>query len=260
MQVPKKTQYWFLMDQSYNAIVYTMPSVEGVVYERGAQMSRQGLTFTVDNPDIDGVTFQLTRKHKLGIFAPEGVELETIVGIVKPYLDRAAGKPVRLTPLLSPPATTAKTAGDLELIGNTRLAIALGRCYALLFDLNYLLSRTFRKPVAEDARRVKERLIVVRNLLLKYNSSLKREELEGEERKTFAISLEELLSGGVWWGKRFVRWGLRERYLHLFGLAKELPDGPAKDEVLASLSLVRDVAAKLDEKLKDLEPIDATGA
>jgi hypothetical protein len=256
--IPKKTQYWFSMDQSYNAIVYAMPSVEGVVYERGAQISRQGLTFTVDNPDVEGVTFQLTRKDKLGIFAPVGVELETIVGIVKPYLDRAAGKPVRLTPLLSPPATASRTEGDLELVGNTRLAIALGRCYDLLFDLNYILSRTFRKPVAEDTRRVKERLVVVRNLLLKYNPTLKREELESEERKTFAITLEELLSGGVWWGKRFVKRGLRERHLHLLGLTKELPDGPAKDEVLASLSLVRDVAAKLDEKLKDLEPIDAT--
>ena len=152
----------------------------------------------------------------------------------------------------------SKTEDDLELVSNTRLAIALGRCYDILFDLNYLLSRTFRKPVAEDARRVKERLIVVRNLLLKYNPTLKREELESEERKTFAISLTDLLSGGVWWGKRFVRWGLKERYLHLLGLAKELPDGPAKDEVFASLSLIRDVAAKLDEKLEDLEPVGAT--
>ena len=182
MQAPKKTQYWFSMDHSYKSIVYSMPSVEGVVYERGAQISRQGMTFTVDNPDVEGVTFQLTRKDKLGIFAPEGVELETIVGVLKPYLDRAAGKPVRLTPLLSPLASAPKIEDDLKLVDNTRLAIALGRCYDLLFDLNYILSRTFRKPVAEDARRVKERLVLVRSLLLKYNPALKLEELESEEK------------------------------------------------------------------------------
>lgn len=55
--------------------------------------------------------------------------------------------------------------------------------------------------MAEDAHRVKERLIVVRTLLLKYNPTLKREELESEEKKTFVISLKDLLSGGVWWGR-----------------------------------------------------------
>ena len=221
-------------------------------------MSRQGLTFTIDDPDVEGVTFQLTRKDKLGIFAPEGVELETIVGVLKPYLDRAAGKPVRLTPLLSPLASAPKIEDDLKLVDNTRLAIALGRCYDLLFDLNYILSRTFRKPVAEDARRVKERLVLVRSLLLKYNPALKREELESEEKKTFAIPLEELVSGGLWWGKRFVKWGLKGRYLHLLSLAEELPEGPAKDEVLASLSLFSNVVSMLDDKLKSLAPAETT--
>ncbi|MDG6991616.1 MAG: hypothetical protein JRM99_09425 [Nitrososphaerota archaeon] len=253
MQVPKKTQYWFSMDQPYNFIVHMMPSVEGIDYERGAQLSRQGLTFTVDNPDIEGVKFQLTRKDKLGIFAPEGVDLETIVGIVKPHLDRAAGKPVRLTPLLSPPTTVFKAEGDLEIIGNTRLAIALGRCYDLLFELNYLVSRTFRRSLDEDARMVKERLIMVRTLLLKYNPALEREELETEERKTLAISSKDLLSGGVWWEKRFIKRGLEERYQHLLSLAKELPEGQARDEVFASLTLFVEVAAKLDQKLRKLE-------
>ena len=253
MQAPKKTQYWFTMDQSYNSIVYTMPSVEGVNYERGAQMSRQGLTFTVDNPDVEGVKFQLTRKDKLGIYAPEGADLETIVRIVKPYLDTAAGKPVRLTPLLIPSPTASKTENDIELVGNAYLAVALGRCYDLLFDLNYLLSRTFKRSLDEDARRVKERLVVIRSLLLKYNHVLKRSELEHEERKVFPISLMDLLSGGLWWGKRFVKWGLKERYAHLLRLTKELPEGPARDEIFASLSLFVEVAAKLDRQLKSLE-------
>ncbi len=253
MQVSKKTQYWFLMDQPYTAIVYGIPSVEGIVYERGARIPRQGLTFTVDDPDIEGVTFQLTRRDKLGIFAPEGLELERIIGVVKPYLDRAARKPVGLTPLISPPAAASKREDDLELVGNTQLAIALGRCYDLLFDLNYILSRTFRKSVVEDARRIKERLVVVRNLLLKYNPALKREELESEEKKTFAISLKELLSGGVWWGKRFVKRGLKDRYQHLLSLAKELPEGPTRDEVFDSLSLFSEVGTKLDERLRGLD-------
>ncbi|MDG7024972.1 MAG: hypothetical protein JRN45_10700 [Nitrososphaerota archaeon] len=254
MEAPKKTQYWFAMDQSYNSIVYTMPSVEGVVYERGAQMSRQGLTFTIDNPDVEGVKFQLTRKDKLGIFAPEGVDLETIVGIIKPYLDTAAGKPVRLTPLLMPSTAASKAENDTELVGNTRLAVALGRCYDLLFDLNYLISRTFKSSLDEDARRVKERLVVVRSLLLKYNPALKRSELEHEERKTFPISLMDLLSGGFWWGKRFIKRGLKGRYAHLLSLAKELPEGQARDEIFTSLSLFAEVAAKLDQQLRSLEP------
>ena len=257
MPDPKKTQYWFSMDQPYNFIVHMMPSVEGIAYERGAQMSRQGLTFTVDDPDAEGVKFQLTRKDKLGIYAPEGADLETIVGIVKPYLDRAAGKPVRLTPLLLPQATEPKTEDDLELVGNTRLAIALGRCYDLLFELNYLLSRTFSRSLDEEASRVKERLIMLRSLLLRYNPALKREELETDERKTFAISLRDLLSGGVWWERKFVRRGLKDRYLHLIVLTNELPDGPAREEIMASLSLFTDVAAKLDEKLKGLPSVGA---
>lgn len=98
---------------------------------------------------------------------------------------------------------------------------------------------------------------MVRNLLLKYNPSLKREELERDERKELEVRLAELLSGGVWWGKRFVKWGLKERYLHLLNLSKELPEGAARDEIVASLVLFRDAAAKLDERLKGLEPVGA---
>ncbi|HEV2139336.1 MAG TPA: hypothetical protein VGR53_10900 [Nitrososphaerales archaeon] len=152
----------------------------------------------------------------------------------------------------------AEEEDDIEIIANTRLAIALGRCYGLLFDLRYLLSRTFKKWADEDRRRVGERLIMVRNLLLKYNPSLKKEELESEEKKTLAISLTDLLSGGVWWGKRFVKWGLKERYLHLLSLTEELPEGPARDEIFAALSLFGEVAAKLDERLKGLVSLGPT--
>ncbi len=148
----------------------------------------------------------------------------------------------------------AEEEDDLEIIANTRVAIALGRCYDLLFDLRYLLSRTFGKSEDEDRRRVKERLEVVRNLLLKYNPSLKKEELVEDERKELEIRLTELLSGGIWWGKRFVKWGLKDRYLHLLNLTRELPEGPVKDEILASLALFVKVAGKLDERLKGLSP------
>jgi hypothetical protein len=41
------------------------------------------------------------------------------------------------------------------------------------------------------------------------------------------------------------------------GLAKELPEGPAREETMKSLSLFSEVAGKLDEKLKDLPSADA---
>lgn len=143
---------------------------------------------------------------------------------------------------------------DLTIITNTRLAIALGRSYDLLFDLRYLLSRTFKGLDDEDRSRVREKLVVIRNLLLKYNPSLKREELERGESKGTEIRLTELLSGGILWEKRFIKWGLKDRYLHLLNLAKELPEGPAKDEISGSLALFREVAGKLDTSLGELGP------
>jgi DNA-binding PadR family transcriptional regulator len=142
---------------------------------------------------------------------------------------------------------------DLGIITNTRMAMALGRCYDLLFDLRYLLSRTFRGLDGEDRSRVKEKLVVTRNLLLKYNPSMKREELERSESKGTEIRLTELLSGGILWEKRFIKWGLKDRYIHLLNLAKELPEGPVKDEISGSLALFREVAGKLDASLRGLE-------
>jgi|GEM_PF-3316539 len=145
---------------------------------------------------------------------------------------------------------------DLAIIANTRLAIALGRCYDLLFDIRYLVSRTLKGLDDEDRRRVRERLAVIRNLLLKYNPSLKRDELERSESKGTEVHLTELLSGGFLWEKRFIKWGLKDRYLHLLNLTKELPDGPAKDEISGCLALFRDVAGKLDTSLGELGPPD----
>jgi DNA-binding PadR family transcriptional regulator len=143
---------------------------------------------------------------------------------------------------------------DLTIIANTRLAIALGRCYDLLFDLRYLLSRTFKGLDDGDRSGVRERLVVIRNLLLKYNPSLKKEELERGESKGTEIRLMELLSGGILWEKRFIKWGLKDRYLHLLNLAQELPEGPVKDEISGSLALFRAVAGKLDPSLGKLGP------
>ena len=143
---------------------------------------------------------------------------------------------------------------------NTRLAIALGRCYDLLFDLRYLLSRTFKGLDDGDRSGVRERLVVIRNLLLKYNPSLKREELERGESKGTEIRLMELLSGGILWEKRFIKRGLKDRYLHLLNLTKELPEGPVRDEIFGSLVLFRDVGGKLDASLRELELPAKSGA
>lgn len=257
MPGPKKNQYWFLIDQDYMVMTANLTSVKGLTYERTGPISRQGFTFAIDEPDLEGVTFQLTRKNKLGIFAPQGAELENILERTKPYLDRAADTPVRLTPLPAPSAPSTTKDDDLEIIANSRLGVVLERCYDLLFDLDFILSRTFRRSaVSRDRRRVRACLAVIKNLLLKYNPSLKREGLERDEKKALEITLSELLIGGFWWGKKFVKWGLKERYLDALGLAKELPDGPAREETLASLSLFSEVAGKLDEKLRGLPSAD----
>ncbi|MGH9918737.1 MAG: hypothetical protein ACRD6W_07715 [Nitrososphaerales archaeon] len=154
----------------------------------------------------------------------------------------------------------AEEEDDVAIIANTRLAIALGRCYDLLFDLRHLLSRTLKGVDNGDRSRVREKQVVIRNLLLKYNPSLKREELEKSESKGTEIRLTELLSGGILWEKRFIKWGLKDRYLHLLNLAKELPEGAVKDELLNSLASFREVAVKLDISLKELEAPAERGA
>ena len=145
---------------------------------------------------------------------------------------------------------------DLRIIQNTRVAIALGRCYDLLSEFRYLSARTFGKLAVEDRQKIREKELVVRNLLLKYNPSIKEEELVKGEKEEVKIGLQELITGGFWWGKRLMKWGLPERYAHLLNLAMELPEGPVKKEVLGTLSLIREVGGKLDEKLKDLPSID----
>ena len=116
----------------------------------------------------------------------------------------------------------AEEEDDIGIISNTRTAIALGRCYDLLFDIRYLLSRT-PKAEGEDRRAVGERMNVIRNLLLKYNPSLKKDELLREEKKGLGIGIADLVSGGIWWGKRFVKWGLKDRYTHLVNLHARTP-------------------------------------
>ncbi len=147
----------------------------------------------------------------------------------------------------------AEEEDDLGIILNTKMAIALGRCYDLLLDLRYILSRTLTKSHPEERSEVKEKLVVIRNLLLKYNPSLKREDLESNESKGTEIGIKDLLSGGILWEKRFIKWGLKDRYLHLVSLAKELPEGPVKEEILGSLDLFREVAGRVDGSLKGLE-------
>jgi DNA-binding PadR family transcriptional regulator len=148
----------------------------------------------------------------------------------------------------------AEEEDDLGIITNTKIAIALGRCYDLLLDLRYILSRTLRKSHSEERSKINEKLVVIRNLLLKYNPSLKREELESNESKGTEIRLADLLSGGILWEKRFIKWGLKDRYMHLVGLTRELPEGPVKGEILDGLDLFREVAGKLDNSLKELTP------
>ena len=71
----------------------------------------------------------------------------------------------------------AEQEDDLRIIQNTRVAIALGRCYDILSELRFLLARELRKISPEDRQKIREKELVVRNLLLKYNPSIKKEDL-----------------------------------------------------------------------------------
>lgn len=144
---------------------------------------------------------------------------------------------------------------DLRIIQNTRAAIALGRCYDILSELRYISARTLRKLTAEDRGKIREEELVIRNLLLKYNPSLSKVDLVKAEEEEVKVGLQELLSGGFWWGKRLVKFGLTERYTHLVNLTIELPAGPVKDQIVAALELIRDASGKMDERLKSLAPI-----
>ena len=55
---------------------------------------------------------------------------------------------------------------DLRIIQNTRVAIALGRCYDLLSEFRYLSARTFGKLAVEDRKKIREKELVVWNLIL----------------------------------------------------------------------------------------------
>jgi hypothetical protein len=98
---PKKTQYWFEIDADYMVLTYYLSQHEGVAYEKGKSFSKQGFTFTVDRPRLEGVIFQLTKRGKLGIFMPEGDDLDMVIAEIKPLLDEAAGKNVLLRPLFT---------------------------------------------------------------------------------------------------------------------------------------------------------------
>jgi hypothetical protein len=75
--------------------------------------SKGRFTFEIDEPELVDVTFQLTSKDKLGIFAPVGLDIEDITKILKPILDEATGKPVKLEPYyVSKPGTIVTK--DLE--------------------------------------------------------------------------------------------------------------------------------------------------
>lgn len=152
----------------------------------------------------------------------------------------------------------AEQEDDLRIIQNTRVAIALGRCYDILSELRFLLARELRKMSPEDRQRIREKELVIRNLLLKYNPSIKKEDLIKGEEEEIKIGLQELITGGFWWGKRLVKYGLAQRYSHLLNLAQELSDGPVKDEIRDTLELIRQVGGKFDEKLKEMAPIGAT--
>lgn len=103
MKKVEKNQHWFEVDAPYRLLTYNLFNMKEIVYDASTgikkHLSKQGFTFEIDVPGLEGIRFQLTRRNKLGIFAPIGVEIDRIVEKTKPFLDKAAGYAVRLTPL-----------------------------------------------------------------------------------------------------------------------------------------------------------------
>jgi hypothetical protein len=101
---------------SYFEITASIPWIKGVRFEREKSFSRQGFTFTVDGHGLDGVTFQLTKGDKLGIFMPKGMDLESVIDGIQSILDEAVRRRVHLTPLFTKqePSTQVPTTSQLE--------------------------------------------------------------------------------------------------------------------------------------------------
>jgi hypothetical protein len=100
----KKKQHWYNLDTSYRLLTYNLASQPRIDIQRtktGYTASRGRFTFEVNEPDLEGIRFQLTSKDKLGVFAPLSTDIDEIIHLIKPILDQAAGKPVRLTPYYS---------------------------------------------------------------------------------------------------------------------------------------------------------------
>ena len=116
MSEAKKVSYWFKLDVSYFEITASIPWIKEVRFERGKSFSRQGFTFIVDGHGLDGVTFQLTKGNKLGIFMPKGMDLESVIDGIQSILEEAAGRRVRLTPLFTKqePSTQVPTTSQME--------------------------------------------------------------------------------------------------------------------------------------------------
>ncbi|MBN1357572.1 hypothetical protein JW988_02275 [Candidatus Bathyarchaeota archaeon] len=96
----KKAQCWFDHDSSYELLTYNLQMNQKIRIRRtkkGNLVSPQGFTFEIEEIGFEGVTFQLTRKNKLGIYYPISMNLDEIVLRLNPVLAGAAGIPVKLT-------------------------------------------------------------------------------------------------------------------------------------------------------------------
>jgi hypothetical protein len=113
--------------------------------------------------------------------------------------------------------------------------------------------RTFRKVNVEDRAELNDRLTLLRKLLVKHNPGLDEEELVKQEKKEIGLSATEIVTAGFLWEKPLMKRGMKERCTHLLKLSSRFPDGEAKEEILESLAIFREVAGKLgDEKLEGL--------
>jgi hypothetical protein len=94
----KKNQYVYNIDKPYELITANLSNKKGIELKYGKAFSRQGFTFTVDIFGLENVTFQLTKRDKLNIWVPRGMEIDEIIKLFNPFLDEAAGETVKLIP------------------------------------------------------------------------------------------------------------------------------------------------------------------
>ncbi len=95
----KKQQYWFkiLEPSGLELTLYLSNHKKVNVHSLGGKgWSKGRFTFEVDEPGLEDITFQITTHDKLGIFAPVGLDVNEVIMLIKPIMEQAVSKTIKL--------------------------------------------------------------------------------------------------------------------------------------------------------------------